>query len=732
METQWILFNSTRLRPYALLCPLRSAAQCPVAPALHLLDRVITDDLGPERVRPSNLALVQSPVAICALWCNPYDVINGSVHIPESHLDTFRLLEEKPLPPIADKFGWCTWDAFYLTVDPLGVWHGVKEFYDGGFSLRFLVIDDGWQSVGFDGGRKESLVIGGQQMTARLYRFEECGKFRRYKARSFLGPNCPSYDQNRTKLLISKQCEIEKFEKARYRAMRAGNSDEVVILDAKIARLKREVDESFDESNDDEDDEADAEVGFKAFTRDLRERFKGLDDIYAWQALCGAWGGVAPGSTQFDSRIIPVKLSPGLDNTMEDLAVVKIVEGGIGLVHPDQIADFYDAMHSYLSSVGITGAKVDVIHTLEYVCEEFGGRVNLAKAYYDGLTKSLVKNFNGTGMISSMQQCNDFFFLGTSQISFGRAGDDFWFQDPSGDPSGVYWLQGVHMVHCAYNSLWMGQIIQPDWDMFQSDHCCAKFHAGSRAICGGPIYLSDSVGCHDFALVDQLVFPDGTIPKCIHFALPTRDCLFKNPLFDGETILKIWNLNKYGGVIGAFNCQGAGWDTKEHKIRGYSQFYKPVSGSVHVKDIEWDQKKETSKISEAQQYAVYLNQAEKLILTTQQPDAIEITIQPSSFEILSFVPMTTISGCNVKFSPVGLTNMFNSGGAIVNVEYVEVEVKVKVKGRGRFLAYSSVKPKRVCLNGSDVKFEWLFDGGLMVEVHWREESGGVSEIVFEY
>jgi len=100
------------------------------------------------------------------------------------------------------------------------------------------------------------------------------------------------------------------------------------------------------------------------------------------------------------------------------------------------------------------------------------------------------------------------------------------------------------MVHCSYNSLWMGQIIQPDWDMFQSDHQCAKFHAGSRAICGGPVYVSDSVGSHDFELIKKLVFPDGTVPKCIYFPLPTRDCLFRNPLFDQKTVLKIWNFNK--------------------------------------------------------------------------------------------------------------------------------------------------------------------------------------------
>ena len=178
------------------------------------------------------------------------------------------------------------------------------------------------------------------------------------------------------------------------------------------------------------------------------------------------------------------------------------------------------------------------------MCSDHGGRVELAKAYYAGLSDSIATNFDGTGIIASMQQCNDFFFLGTRQVSLARAGDDFWFDDPNGDPMGVYWLQGVHMVNCSYNSLWMGQFVRPDWDMLQSDHVCAAFHAASRAVSGSPIYVSDSLGCHDFALLRTLVFPDGTLPLCMHYALPTRDCLFKNPLFDQETVLKMWNLNK--------------------------------------------------------------------------------------------------------------------------------------------------------------------------------------------
>lgn len=49
--------------------------------------------------------------------------------------------------------------------------------------------------------------------------------------------------------------------------------------------------------------------------------------------------------------------------------------------------------------------------------------MELAKAYYDGLTESMIKNFNGTEVIASMQQCNEFFFLATKQISIGRVGN---------------------------------------------------------------------------------------------------------------------------------------------------------------------------------------------------------------------------------------------------------------------------------------------------------------------
>lgn len=745
METQWVMLDVPEIRSYVIIIPIIEGS---FRSALHPGSdghAMISAESGSTKAKASKF----DAIAYVHASENPYNLMKEAYTALRVHLNTFRLLEEKTAPNLVDKFGWCTWDAFYLTVEPAGIWHGVNEFAEGGVSPRFLIIDDGWQSINFDGENPnedaKNLVLGGTQMTARLHRLDECEKFRKYRGGSMLGPDAPLFDPNKPKMLISKAIELEHAEKDRDKAIQSGATD-LSEFEAKIQYFKRELNAIFggDESGAVSSQGCGScsckaeNYGMKAFTWDLRKKYKGLDDIYVWHALCGAWGGVRPGSTHLDSKIIPCKVSPGLDGTMTDLAVVKIVEGGIGLVHPDKAGDFYDSMHSYLAEVGITGVKVDVIHTLEYLSEEYGGRVELAKAYFKGLTSSLSKNFNGSGLIASMQQCNDFFLLGTNQISIGRVGDDFWFQDPNGDPMGVYWLQGVHMIHCAYNSMWMGQIIQPDWDMFQSDHLCAKFHAGSRAICGGPVYVSDSVGGHDFDLLKKLVYPDGTIPKCHHFALPTRDCLFKNPLFDRQTILKIWNFNKYGGVIGAFNCQGAGWDPKEQRIKGYSECYKPMSGSVHVSDIEWDQKTEAAQMGEAEEYVVYFNQSAELLLATSKSDPIQVTIQPSTFELFSFVPVEKLGPAAVKFAPIGLTNMFNSGGTIQELQYIKSGaaekkgVEIKVKGGGNFLAYSSGSPKKCFLNGAEVDFEWLATGKLTLNLPWVEEAGGISDVAFVF
>lgn len=81
------------------------------------------------------------------------------------------------MPDILNWFGWCTWDAFYTEVDSDGVKKGLERcvsismhipqlclilileksltfeycsFESGGIPPKFVIIDDGWQSVAKD------------------------------------------------------------------------------------------------------------------------------------------------------------------------------------------------------------------------------------------------------------------------------------------------------------------------------------------------------------------------------------------------------------------------------------------------------------------------------------------------------------------------------------------------------------------------------------------------------
>ncbi|CAL9075731.1 unnamed protein product [Musa textilis] len=156
-----------------------------------------------------------------------------------------------------------------------------------------------------------------------------------------------------------------------------------------------------------------------------------------------------------------------------------------------------------------------------------------------------------------------------------------------------------------------------------------------------------------------------------------------------------------------------------------------MAGAVHVTDVEWDQKKECDGMGEADEYAVYLHQAKKLLLMTPISDAIHFGLQPSSLELFSFVPTRMIGG-DCKFAAIGLVNKFNSVGTLLEVDAGEggIAVRMKVKGGGELMAYSDGKPERSYVNGVEVGFEWEEDGKLIVDLAWEENNCGVSEVTF--
>lgn len=52
------------------------------------------------------------------------------------------------------------------------------------------------------------------------------------------------------------------------------------------------------------------------------------------------------------------------------------------------------------------------------------------------------------------------------------------------------------------------------------------------------------------------------------------------------SLLKIWNVNKCSGVVGVFNCQGAGWCKVIKKTRIHDESPGTLTCSVRAVDVE--------------------------------------------------------------------------------------------------------------------------------------------------
>lgn len=557
---------------------------------------------------------------------DPFDVITNSVKVVERHLQTFSHREKKKMPDMLNWFGWCTWDAFYTNVTAQGVKEGLQSFEKGGVSPRFVIIDDGWQSVAMDPVGIACISDNSANFANRLTHIKENHKFQKNG--------------------------------------REGHR---------------------------EDDPA---KGLAHIVNEIKGKHE-LKYVYVWHAITGYWGGVRPGVVgmeHYESKMQQPVSSPGVQKNEPCDALDSITTNGMGLVNPERVFSFYNELHSYLASAGIDGVKVDVQNILETLGAGHGGRVLLARKYQQALEASVARNFPDNGIISCMSHNTDNLYS-SKRSAVIRASDDFWPRDPASHT--------IHIASVAYNTVFLGEFMQPDWDMFHSVHPMAEYHAAARAVGGCAIYVSDKPGNHDFNLLKKLVLPDGSILRAKLPGRPTRDCLFSDPARDGKSILKIWNLNEHSGVIGAFNCQGAGWCQVGKKNLIHDEQPGTVTGVIRAQDVGY-----LAKVADHSwngDVIVYSHVGGEVVYLPKNA-SLPVTLRSREYEVFTVVPLKHLPN-GVSFAPIGLVGMFNSGGAVREVRFGEdADVELKVRGSGTVGAYSSTRPRSVAIDSKAVGF----------------------------
>ncbi|WJX33145.1 galactinol--sucrose galactosyltransferase [Trifolium repens] len=555
---------------------------------------------------------------------NPFELIRDSIKILEKHNGTFCHLENKEIPVHLDWFGWCTWDAFYTQVNPQGIKEGIQSLSTGGFTPKFIIVDDGWQETLNEFYKEGEPIIEGTQFATRLI--------------------------------------------------------------------------------------------------DIKENNLSVKYVYMWHALAGYWGGVLASSDamkKYNPKLVYPIQSPSITGNLRDIAMDSLEKYGVGIIDPSKLYDFYNDYHSYLASCGVDGVKVDVQNLIETLGSGYGGRVSLTKLYQEALETSIAKNFKDNNLICCMAHNSDSIYS-SKKSAVARASEDFMPREPT--------FQTLHIASVAFNSLLLGEIFVPDWDMFQSKHETAEFHAAARAIGGCAVYVSDKPSNHDFKILRKLVLPNGSVLRARYAGRPTRDCLFQDPVMDGKSLLKIWNLNKLTGVIGVFNCQGAGsWPMKPLES---TPTRLTISGKIRTIDVEFlEEVAGENWNGDCILYAFNAGLLSKL----PSRGKLEVSLETLQCEVYTVSPIR-VFGHDVQFAPIGLLDMYNSGGAVeelsCTMNVANCIIKIRGKGYGRFGVYSNVRPQGCLVDKKEEEFFYNSEDGLLTINLEGDKNSRDIEFVF--
>ncbi|KAJ3245182.1 hypothetical protein HDU78_009788 [Chytriomyces hyalinus] len=280
----------------------------------------------------------------------------------------------------------------------------------------------------------------------------------------------------------------------------------------------------------------------EAFIVSIIRRY-GLKYVGLWHTLAGYWGGISSAGSGY-----PIMRVQHFDSSEQ--------RGVMNIVHPSSASSFHNEYHkSKQKTLGACMFKIDDQSIWERV---EGAQVDSAKQYQDAVIDASFSSPTIWCMAHNLVVLY-YTFLRVNLSPWKwmlRSSDDYF--------------PGMFIIHIPdSNSLLLSALdSQPggsgfllDWDMFQTDHEFAEYHAIARAISNGPVYISDVIGQHDSKIVDRLCCADGRVVRVAgkleerRFPLPLASCLTRN-LRAGNGLLM---LEAHGGgsgcaVVGAFHC----------------------------------------------------------------------------------------------------------------------------------------------------------------------------------
>jgi hypothetical protein len=256
----------------------------------------------------------------------------------------------------------------------------------------------------------------------------------------------------------------------------------------------------------------------------------GLRWMGLWQNLNGYWGGFSPkndfGDINNSLRLIE---KTGMYMPKDD---------------PVSITKVYDAFLAKSASDGFDFLKVDWQTANLYFLKDSPNAVRGAQRTSSAL-EDIAKKYFGNAIINCMAQ-NNVVLLNTKNTNVTRLSIDYKLNN--------LFMAKEHLLQSYYNSVFMSPTVWGDHDMFHtSDSVCGEIMALSKAVSGGPVYLSDAPNNIIKKMVWPLCYLDGELLRPTAPAASLQKSVFTSPLTNGQLYYVSAPMNNNAAAIIAYN-----------------------------------------------------------------------------------------------------------------------------------------------------------------------------------
>lgn len=376
-----------------------------------------------------------------------------------------------------------------------------------------------------------------------------------------------------------------------------------------------------------------------------------------WHCYYGLWNGIHPRHHLDDET------ARGLVRTAKGKILPGDGPGGAGA--------FYTPFLQSVKDAGFDFVKIDV--QAEYLKHADGldNPVRHNTKCSEALEQACLKT--GLSLVNCMAQ-GTVNIQNTRYSAVTRCSIDYKLGDEA--------MAKSHILQSYANTLWLGQTVWPDHDMFHStDPACARLMAVSKAVSGGPVYLSDPADKLNPENIMPLVWSDGLLLRPLAPAVPLPDSVFPDALNENRLYRVIAPLPGQSAAVVVYNLK-------------HPSPAKPVRGKISLEDYKSAAALLNGNAAEAyaslppEGIAAYSGEGGRA-LTPAQPD---LDVELTGFKDRLFIMAPIVQGWAV----IGRRDKFLSPCALDSAPgYREDSLRFRVKESGPVVIWRGKGPVKV-------------------------------------